>query len=70
MEQLMREKVARWARLMVTMTLGLMVRLDRRLPTANSWPRRRRITPNIQRSRKICVRKKSQQLETSIYFNF
>ena len=58
MEQLMREKVTRWARVMARMTPGpIMAKLERRLPTATSCPRRRRLAPTSQRSKKICERK-------------
>ena len=51
----MREKVTRWARVIARMTPGpITVELERRLPTAISWPRSRRLAPTSQRSRKIC----------------
>ena len=52
----MREKVSRWARLMIRMMAGLMVRRERRLPTAISWTSRSRIAPTSQMRRNICVR--------------
>ena len=56
MYELMTAKVMRWTMLIVRMMLGLMmVKLERRLPTVISWPRRRRLVPIIQRRRKICV---------------
>ena len=59
MEQLTREKVTRWARLIARMAPGpTMAKLERRLPTAISWPRRRRLAPTSQRSRKIYEGKK------------
>ena len=59
MEQLMREKVTRWARVIARMTPGpITVELERRLPTAISWPRSRRLAPTSQRSRKIYEGKK------------
>ena len=51
----MREKVTRWARVIARMTPGpITVEVERRLPTAISCPRRRRLAPTSQRSRKIC----------------
>ena len=59
MEQLMREKVMRWAKLMARTTPGsITAKLERRLPTAISWPRSRRLAPTSQRSRKIYEGKK------------
>ena len=51
----MREKVTRWARVITRTTPGsITAKLERRLPTAISWPRRRRLAPTSQRSRTIC----------------